>query len=77
MRSVSLNFGIIDGNLQELDRSLSSETISSSINVINTRSNEKRVISVPSNLDVVNEESDFNDNKSVVNRGSFSSAESK
>ncbi|CAB3986249.1 rho guanine nucleotide exchange factor 26-like isoform X1, partial [Paramuricea clavata] len=59
-------------------RSASSGTIDNSVNVVTfplnrILSGEKRIISFPSNLDVVNEESDFKDSKSTVNRSSLSS----
>ena len=68
---------IDDYSLNMSKRSSSSETIDSSVNVmilpLNRRLSEKKIISFPSNLDVVNEESDFKDSKSGVERSSLSS----
>ena len=64
-------------SLNTSKRSCSSEAIDSSVNVmmlsLNRRLSEKKMISFPSNLDVVNEESDFKDSKSAVERSSLSS----
>jgi hypothetical protein len=67
-----------NGFTRSKKRSATSGTIDNSVNVVTlplTRrlSGEKRIISFPSNLDVVNEESDFKDSKSTVNRSSLSS----
>lgn len=61
--------------LTKSKRSASSGTINSSVNVMTLSLNRglSEKISFPSNLDVVNEESDFNDSKSTVNRSSLSS----
>lgn len=83
IRKRSASLGSEDSNqmqengLTRNKRSASSGAINGSVNVmslsLNRRLSEKRLISFPSNLDVVNEESDFKDSKSTVNRSSLSS----
>jgi hypothetical protein len=66
-----------DYSLTKSKKSASSGTIDSSVNVmpllLSRRLSEKKIISFPSNLDVVNEESDFKDSKSAGKRSSLSS----
>ena len=83
VRKRSASLGSQDSNqmqengLTRCKRSASSGAINGSVNVmslsLSRRLSDKRLISFPSNLDVVNEESDFKGRKSTVNRSSLSS----